>query len=566
MRWMLFALCLLAANLGAQSGSWNQATSSAPWSDRWGHTAVSFNGSLWVLGGTGAANYNDVWSSSDGTTWTQATASAPWSARWYHTSVVFNNRIWVMGGYSTTYLNDVWSSADGINWTLETAAAPWSARRGHASVVFNGRLWVMGGAPAPVGPNTYLDDVWSSADGVNWTLETNAPWDTYRASSVVFNNRIWLMSGLGTANIWSSANGITWVQELSYTPWSYWLRGSVNIFDNQLWYVGGDDGSWATNEVWTSSNGTTWTQRASAPWTARSDHAATTFNSGVFVLGGYNGGTLRDVWSYRYNDDSFEPNDTFGAAAGVSTGTSINLRCYNPDWYRINVATGQTLTVTINFNHNDGDLDMELYDAGSTYVTGSGSTTNQEQVSTTASTGQEFRWAVYGYNGAANYQYSMTVSLSGGTGGILSWTPSSYDFGTITLGTDASRQFQLSCTGATVTGTISVTGSAYTIVSGGGAFSLSNGQTRNVTVRFTPSSVNTFFGTLSATGGGSPGASLVGDGVASGGGGDGGSGGGGDDKSCSTGEGSCSPWHLLPCLLAAVVLSFRQLRQRRGDI
>src|SRR5690606_11346826 len=112
---------------------------------------------------------------------------------------------------------------------------------------------------------------------------------------------------------------------------------------------------------------------------------------------------------------------------------------------------------------------------------------------------------------AANYQYSMTVSLSGGTGGILSWTPSSYDFGTITLGTDASRQFQLSCTGATVTGNISVTGSAYTIVSGGGAFSLSNGQIRNVTLRFTPSSVNTFFGTLSATGGGSPGASLVGD-------------------------------------------------------
>ncbi|MCZ7606675.1 MAG: hypothetical protein M5U25_11530 [Planctomycetota bacterium] len=42
--------------------------------------------------------------------------------------------------------------------------------------------------------------------------------------------------------------------------------------------------------------------------------------------------------------------------------------------------------------------------------------------------------------------------------------------------------------------------------------------------------------------------------------------GGGDDESCSTGEGSSSPWRLLPCLFAAVVLSFRQLRQRRGGI
>jgi hypothetical protein len=60
--------------------------------------------------------------------------------------VVFDNKIWVLGGNnSPTYLNDVWYSSDGVNWTQATADA-WSS--GHyygTSVVFDNKIWVLGG-------------------------------------------------------------------------------------------------------------------------------------------------------------------------------------------------------------------------------------------------------------------------------------------------------------------------------------------------------------------------------------------------------------------------------------
>ena len=74
--------------------------------------AVVLNSQMWVLGGgTGSSNFNDVWSSSDGTNWTEVTPAAPWSARDDYRAVVFNNQLWVLGGYgSSGNLNDVWSS------------------------------------------------------------------------------------------------------------------------------------------------------------------------------------------------------------------------------------------------------------------------------------------------------------------------------------------------------------------------------------------------------------------------------------------------------------------------
>ena len=58
--------------------------------------------------------------------WQQAAAA--WSVRQKHSSVVFNDKIWVLGGYDDNYKNDVYYSADGINWDPATTDAAWSAR------------------------------------------------------------------------------------------------------------------------------------------------------------------------------------------------------------------------------------------------------------------------------------------------------------------------------------------------------------------------------------------------------------------------------------------------------
>ena len=147
------------------------------WSPRIGHTMVSFDNKLWVMGGTDgttSTSYNDVWSSPDGVNWTLVTPNAPWQERENYTTVVNNNEMYVIGGLnhnSFTMLNDVWSSPDGINWTQLKSNAPWDPREYHSSFIYNGRIWVVGGSI--LSNPYYANDVWSSPDGINWTQETN---------------------------------------------------------------------------------------------------------------------------------------------------------------------------------------------------------------------------------------------------------------------------------------------------------------------------------------------------------------------------------------------------------
>jgi len=50
---------------------WSEVTGSANWSVRQGHSALAFNGKLWIIGGNGSGENgvrNDVWYSTDGAT------------------------------------------------------------------------------------------------------------------------------------------------------------------------------------------------------------------------------------------------------------------------------------------------------------------------------------------------------------------------------------------------------------------------------------------------------------------------------------------------------------------
>ena len=190
--------------------NWARATDGAPWAGRYGHTSVVHDGKIWVLGGYhGNTKYNDVWYSADGTSWTQAIANAPWAERSYHTSVVHDGKIWVIGGEGTfppafsTYKNDVWYSANGVNWSRATAAAPWAGRRSHSSVAYDGKIWVIGGGFGnPPFVYTFKNDVWYSSNGTSWTQATSvAPWcERYGHSSTVYNQRIWVIGGNDRTN------------------------------------------------------------------------------------------------------------------------------------------------------------------------------------------------------------------------------------------------------------------------------------------------------------------------------------------------------------------------------
>ncbi|MCC6422101.1 MAG: PEP-CTERM sorting domain-containing protein [Phycisphaerales bacterium] len=246
-----------------KDGVYNPATD---WEGR--HTAgyIVHDNKMYIVGGDANQGHyqNDVWSSTNGSTWTKLTDNVPWGPRVLHHTVEFNNKIWVMGGQTLpqfaaapeTFYRDIWISTDGIAWRQVTPNEPFWPQRGMigGAAVMNGRLWVLGGGTydTPNHPRNYFNDVWSTADGIEWTQHTaNAPWAPREYHDVaVFNNELWVMEGYDGAgnreDVWHSPDGVNWT-ELPDTPWAPRHAASVFVHDDALWMVAGNN---MTPDVW----------------------------------------------------------------------------------------------------------------------------------------------------------------------------------------------------------------------------------------------------------------------------------------------------------------------------
>ncbi|HPK00335.1 MAG TPA: hypothetical protein PKW60_12685, partial [Candidatus Hydrogenedentes bacterium] len=77
---------------------------------------------------------------------------APWHPRQYHDVAVFDGRLWVLEGWNQENRNDVWHSADGVEWQ-ELPGTPWAPRHASSLFVYKDALWVVAG-------NNMQSDVW----------------------------------------------------------------------------------------------------------------------------------------------------------------------------------------------------------------------------------------------------------------------------------------------------------------------------------------------------------------------------------------------------------------------
>ena len=234
-----------------EGASWTQVLESGAdghWAPRAYFQAVTKGDSMYVIGGQDfgimSNFYNDVWTSQNGVDWTELTANAGWTPRAGLRAVVFKDEIYVFGGSqfdddaiigpggpSRIYFNDVWKSADGIDWEQMTDDAPWDPRAGAVVVVKDGYMFLLGGEdgflcePQPDCELPYFNDVWRSQDGANWELVTDsAGWSPRpgHQCAVVYDNIV-CFGGFGLPenpmDVWVSPDGATW-EQVSDSPWN----------------------------------------------------------------------------------------------------------------------------------------------------------------------------------------------------------------------------------------------------------------------------------------------------------------------------------------------------------
>ena len=313
--------------LFAQSPSpdWVKVTPDAGWTARDSSGELVYKDRLWIFGGwfdSFQAPPRDVWSSRDGKEWTLVAKETPWKYSDLPMTLTFGDRMWFMGGWTNGRLaghgatNEVWSSTDGATWDLVSKAG-WSPRIAAAVVEFKGRMWILGGTE-----NYYFgdaqslkNDVWSSADGKEWSRETEAAGWSPRAyhQAAVLNDKIYVFGGGNYVpqyhalnDVWSSNDGKAWEQVTEHADWSPRLWFLSAVYRDRMWVLGGwsNDPSRNWNDVWHSSDGRNWQQlKSNVIWKERHEHSVYVFQDKLWVAGGHAQPLSNEVWSLELSKD-----------------------------------------------------------------------------------------------------------------------------------------------------------------------------------------------------------------------------------------------------------------------
>jgi len=222
--------------------------------------------------------------------WTRVNPAAAFAARDGAGALVYSGRMWLLGGWNPrdkthfpkTCNSEVWSSRDGVAWTLVNPRAPWEERHTAGYVVHRGRMWVVGGDPIQ---GHYQHDVWASRDGIDWrNVAEKVPWAPRALHyTVAFNDRIWVMGGQTMPrfapapevfynDVWSTQDGATWTRVVEHAPWPPrgMIGGSV-VFKGRIWLLGG--GTYDTPNTPRRFYNDAWSTADGLHWERHLEHA-----------------------------------------------------------------------------------------------------------------------------------------------------------------------------------------------------------------------------------------------------------------------------------------------------
>ena len=202
----------------------------------------------------------------------------------------------------TSYSNSI-SFTTTAYWRRITPNASWNPRGGMRTYVFSGQLWVVGGVRDAVGFTRY-NNVYSSADGINWTLHDNpALSDRTRSmfhnvanfGHTVHNNEMFVVAGTSNRGVFKSSDGANWTQlgNLDVNTRRGNPGNSANekvesvSFKGSIYTTGGVNESVDTeSNIFKSLSGYTWTRTSTAYPNRLGHHASVVFQNKIWVMGG----------------------------------------------------------------------------------------------------------------------------------------------------------------------------------------------------------------------------------------------------------------------------------------
>lgn len=311
----------------SSGGSWSTVTTTAEFGRLSEHSAVSFNGAMWVIGGLRGELpgrlVGTVWQSTTGATWTARSPKVAGAGR----ALASNGALMVCVGddgaiYTTPSVttNDDGTTTTGLiveDWQLQTSPTSNTLY----GIIWTGEMFVAVGAAGTI---------ITSPDGITWVTRTTGTFALLR--SVACTAALTVVVGDGGA-VLSSPDNVTWTVQSNGS-----FFGMVYNTGLSAWFAVGENG-----QIWTTA-----TPETAATWAPVSSPAGMTKTLRAICRGASNsmvavgdGGTIisSSNGTYWVNCTSPVTEDLLGVAytggvyVAVGSGNVILKSTDAATWY-----------------------------------------------------------------------------------------------------------------------------------------------------------------------------------------------------------------------------------------
>ncbi|WP_420590343.1 Ig-like domain-containing protein [Bacterioplanoides sp.] len=278
-----------------------------------GAAHIEFGGYWWIFGGQPANSNlatNGIWRSKDGILWEGLRTASPFTARRLHDVAEHNGELWIAGGLyrentltQEAFVDTVWKSSDGINWTQVAANLPVTDRsyRMHRTLItsYNNKLQVFAG-----GLSIYnISGLYSTTDGTDWDKVTGFS----SRNSLYGDSQLSKLTGRlvitnPTGDVYYSTDAQSWTAARVSTIDANQIGGHKALaFDGRVWVIG------SKNSIYSSADGNSWEKETdTAGYSTRQSFDFAMAFKNRFWIGGGRSRDLINVPKHKIVDTSLD--------------------------------------------------------------------------------------------------------------------------------------------------------------------------------------------------------------------------------------------------------------------